>query len=105
MTTDSTAFLREVLLSFQRALWDEVTPELRGIAIKLLHPLIEARFIYEAVGDFEQEITAEVGTYVLADFLPPVDIRFTAVASPPNEKRELEAGERWVYRRREQEAS
>ena len=101
MTTDPRSFLTEVLLSFQRALWDMVTPTLRAIAIKPSYPLIEARFIYEAVGDDEQEITDEVGTYVVADFLPPVDVRFTAVALPGEAERELEAGERWVFRRRE----
>lgn len=63
--------------------------------------MIEARFIYEAVGEHEREITAEVETYVVADFLPPVDVRFTAVALASHEARELEAQERWVYRRRE----
>ncbi|WPF82518.1 hypothetical protein SANBI_000123 [Sanguibacter sp. 4.1] len=103
MTTDPNSFLIEVLLSFQRALWDMVTPTLRAIAVKPSYPLIEARFIYEVVSDEEQEIVDEVGAYVIADFLPPVDIRFTAVALPGEVERELESGERWVYRRREGE--
>ena len=104
MTTDPDSFLIEVLLSFQRALWDMVTPTLRAIAVKPSYPLIEARFIYEVVGYEEQEIADEVGAYVIADFLPPVDLRSTAVALPGERERYLESGERWVYRRREDEA-
>ncbi|MFD3406665.1 hypothetical protein ACFWUU_38625 [Kribbella sp. NPDC058693] len=101
MTTDPAAFRTEVLLSFQRALWDLVTPNLRAVAVRPAYPLIEARFIYEAVGEEEHLLVSEVGTYVIADFVPPVDIRFDAVAVPPAQARELLAGEEWVYRRRE----
>ncbi|TDO55122.1 hypothetical protein EV651_11586 [Kribbella sp. VKM Ac-2571] len=103
MTTDSAAFRIEVLLSFQRALWDLVTPNLRAIAVRPTHPFIEARFIYETVDQEEHLLTSEVGSYVIADFVPPVDIRFDAVAVPPSQSRELLAGEEWVYRRREDE--
>jgi hypothetical protein len=103
VTTDSAGFRTEVLLSFQRALWDLVTPTLRAVAVRPSYPLIEARFIYEAVGDEERLIAAEVESYVVADFLPPVDVRFTAVALPPGAEREIESDEEWVYRRREGE--
>jgi hypothetical protein len=65
--------------------------------------MAEARLMYEAVGDEERQLTAEVEAYVVADFLPPVDVRFAAVEVPPGAQRELEAGEEWVYRRREGE--
>lgn len=39
------SFHGEVLLSFQRALWDMVTPSLRAVAVRSAYPLIEARFI------------------------------------------------------------
>lgn len=94
-------FRREVFLSFQRALWDMVTPSLRGIAVRPEYPVIRGRFIYEAVGPEEDEIVAEVGTYVVADFLPPVYPDFVAVAVPPSEPRNLEPEEHWVYLRRE----
>ncbi|WP_370246879.1 hypothetical protein [Nocardioides sp.] len=103
MTTDPAAFRTEVLLSLQRALWDLVTPELRAVAVRPSYPLIEARLLYEAVGDEERQLAVEVESYVVADFLPPVDVRFTAVDIPPSAQRELEAGEEWVYRRREGE--
>ncbi|TDW79353.1 hypothetical protein [Kribbella sp. VKM Ac-2566] len=103
MTTDSAAFRIEVLLSFQRALWDLVTPGLRAVAVSPTYPLIEARFIYEAVGDDERLLAAEAEAYVVADFAPPVDVRFEAVVVPGFQSRELLAGEEWVYRRREDE--
>lgn len=37
---------------------------------------------------------AEVEAYVVADFNPPVDVRFAAVAVPPSAARELASGER-----------
>lgn len=101
MSSDAVSFRVEVLLSFQRALWDMVTPALRGIAVKPASPLIEARFIYEGVTEEEQLLAAEVEAYVVADFLPPVDVRFVAVAAPSGTPRALEAGEEWVYLRRE----
>lgn len=103
MAAAAVAFRIEVLLSFQRALWDLVTPNLRGLAVRPTWPLIEARFIYEAVSQEEHLLAAEAGAYVIADFVPPVDVRFDAVAVPPDQPRELLAGEEWVYRRREEE--
>ncbi len=103
MTTDPAAFRIEVLLSFQRALWDLVTPHLRGVAVRPAYPLIEARFLYDVVGDDEGLLAAEAETYVVADFAPPVDVRFEAVALPSGQSRELLPGEEWVFRRREDE--
>ena len=77
---DSAAFRIEVLLSFQRAVWDLVTPNLRAVAARSTSPLIEARFMYVLVGQEERLLVSEVGAYVAADFVPPVDICFDAVA-------------------------
>lgn len=95
MTTDPATFRIEVLLCFQRALWDMVTPALRAVAVRLAYSLIEARFIYEAVGERERMIADDVEGYVVADFIPPVNVRFVAVAVPPSAARELESGEEW----------
>ncbi|HEY3556064.1 MAG TPA: hypothetical protein VGL05_01300 [Kribbella sp.] len=103
MTIDSASFRIDVLLSFQRGLWDLVTPTLRAVAVSPTYPLIEARFIYEALSGDERLIAAEAEAYVVADFSPPVDVRFEAVALPPDQPRELLSGEEWVYRRREDE--
>ena len=99
---DTRDFRIQVLLSFQRALWDMVTPPLRGVAIRLTEPLIEARFIYEhEPTEDEVQIVAEVETYVIADFTPPTNVRFKAVGASPPVPRELVTGEEWVYLRRE----
>ncbi|WP_327636080.1 hypothetical protein OHB24_39570 [Kribbella sp. NBC_00482] len=103
MTPDFAAFRIDVLLSSQRALWDLVTPKLRAVAVRPTYPRIEARFMYESVGQVEHLLVSEVGAYVVADFVSPVDIRFDAVAVPASQSRELLAGEEWVYRRRENE--
>jgi hypothetical protein len=91
----------EVLLSFQRALWDMVTPGLRGVAVTPAFPVIRARFLYAALDDDEDQIVAEVETYVVADFVPPVDVQFEAVAVPTHKTRDLLPGEEWVYLRQE----
>jgi hypothetical protein len=94
-------FRVEVLLSFQRALWDQVTPDLRAVAIHLPYPLIRARFLYEVVGTDQEMIVAEVAAYVIADFVPPVDVDFSASGVPVGSPRVLEPNEEWLYRRRE----
>ena len=102
MTSDPNAFIKEIMLAFQQALWDMVTPTLRAITVRPSYPLIEARFIYEAVGEEEQEIASDLEAYVAAHFRDPVIVDFTAVALPPDEVRELKRDELWIYRRREE---
>ena len=80
-----------------------VTPSLRAVAVRIEYPLIEARFLYTAVRKHERLIVADVETYVVADFVSPVDVRFVAIAVPAGEERALLSGEVWVYRRREAE--
>ncbi len=101
MTTDPREFRVEVLLSFQRALWDMVTPSLRGVAVRPAFPDIQARFLYERVSDVDREVVSEVEAYVAADFLPPVMVEFEAVALPIECSRDLQEGEVWTYLRRE----
>jgi hypothetical protein len=96
-------FRVEVLLSLQRALWDMVTPSLRGVAMRLEYPLIEVRLLFETVGDGERMIASEVGANLVADFVPPVDVYSTAVAVPVGTARGLTGDEEWVYLRREDE--
>lgn len=95
------SFSVEVILSLQRALWDLVTPRLRGIAIRVDHPVIHGRFIYEKVTRREIEIVSEVEAYVSADFLPPIYPEFRAIAIPKRTRRTLEDGEFWTYLRAE----
>lgn len=97
-------FRVHVLLSFQRALWEMVTPELRGVAVTPSGPVIEARFIYEGEPtNDEEQIVAEVETYVAADFGPEIGVRFVATSLPSSMTRFLDTGEEWVYLRREGE--
>ena len=95
------AFRISVLLSLQRALWDIVTPDLRGVAVTPSSPIIRARFIYEAVNPDLLELVSEAETTVYADFLPPINVQFVGVSEPLPARRLLEAGEEWFYLRRE----
>lgn len=101
MTMSEEILETEVLLSFQRALWDMVTPSLRAIAMRIESPTIHARFMYEDVSLRELEIVSEVEAYVAADFCPPVEPAFRAVPIPIGVPRILAQGESWVYRRAE----
>lgn len=95
-------FRVQVLLSMQRALWDMVTPTLRGVAVSVDYPSVKGRLLYENVPTSEElEINAEVETYVIADFDESVRVTFRAECVPQHEPRDLLQGEEWVYLRRE----
>lgn len=101
--SETSGFRIQVLLSFQRALWDMVTPALRGVAVKPTSPVIKARFIYDHEPSFEEsQIVAEIETYVAADFPPGVDVAFSSVGIAPPSPRDLLSGEEWVYLRQEE---
>lgn len=102
MTNDQLSFRAQVLLSMQRALWEMVTPELRGVTTEIREPHVRARFLYDAAPTAEElGIVAETESYVLADFNPDVDIKFIAEHVPAPRSRDLKPGEEWVYLRRE----
>jgi hypothetical protein len=106
MMTGELSFRVQALLSIQRALWEMVTPNLRGVAIQPEAPIIRGRFLYENdPTNKEREIVAEVEAYVLADFDESVDVSFRAEHVPPERPRDLLLGEEWVYMRREFESS
>ncbi len=99
MTTD-------VILSMNRALWEQVTGDLRGVSVShhgsLDEGSIEARFLYEGhVGDVQAECVSLAETYCIADFPPEVSVVFRAV---PNATRDLLSGEQWVFLRWEPDA-
>ena len=91
-----------VLLSMQRALWDHVTPDLRGVTVECSGELdrgahVAARFLYDGeVGDLQHECVHESEAYFLADFLPDMTSEFVAVG---NADRQLEGAEMWVFLR------
>jgi hypothetical protein len=91
-----------VLLSMQRALWEQVTPDLRGVAVAWSGELdgqaqITARFLYQAaVGEVQAECVSLTETYLLADFLEGTRTTFVAVAFA---ELDLQPNEEWVFRR------
>lgn len=93
------------MLSMLRALWEQVTGDLRGVAVAYQGSAdkgsIEARFLYAgAVGDVQSECVSLAETYCIADFPPDVSVSFRAIA---NADRELQSGEEWVFLRWEPE--
>jgi hypothetical protein len=76
------------MLSMMRALWDQVTRDLRGVAVSyqgsVEHGSIEARFLYEgAVGDVQAECASLDETHCIADFPPGVSVMFRPVPTRP----------------------
>lgn len=94
------------MLSMMRALWEQVTGDLRGVAVSYEGSMdqgsIAARFLYEGdVGHVQAECASLAETYCIADFPPEVSVRFRAI---PNANRDLLPGEQWVFLRWEPEA-
>lgn len=88
----------------QRALWEQVTPNLRGVAVALRseggRQNVEARFLYESqAGGTERECTSLAETHCIADMSPDVTVAFSVVE---HASLDLLPGEEWVYLRHEQ---
>lgn len=95
-------FRISALQSLQSALWDVVTPNLRGVAVRIEYPMIHARFLFEnEPTEDDRENVSEAETYAIADFHENIEVVFEPVEVPVSEPRELEAGEQWVYLRKE----
>lgn len=91
-----------VLLAAQRALWDLVTPNLRGVALLITPVRVEARFIFEGeVSDVDEENVSEAETELMADVPPEVEVVALAEAVSPTSPRALMPGEEWLYLRQE----
>jgi hypothetical protein len=92
-----------VLLSMQRALWEQVTPELRGVAVGWSGELdggarTIARFLYEGdLSDLHRECVSLVEAYFAADFLADMATEFVPVAHCRS--LDLLGEEEWVYLR------
>ncbi|GAB2582900.1 hypothetical protein [Microlunatus antarcticus] len=95
-------------LSLQRAMWESVTSDLRGVAIALddaERPAFRVRFLYAgAVGDLQEELVSLVETYLVSDFNEVPDSLTTSFSVIPHAARELEEGEHWFFLRWEPEA-
>src|SRR4051812_48892216 len=74
MTPVSDNLRTSVLLSFMRALWQHVLPELRGVTMRLTsepdqEPQVRSRFLYEgAVEELQQDCVWEAEGELMADF-------------------------------------
>lgn len=84
----------------QRALWEQVTPNLRAVSVDLQGgQAVTARFLYDGpIGEEERECTSLAETYCIADMPPDVRVTFHPVERAA---RDLLPGEEWVYLRRE----
>ena len=87
----------------QRALWEQVTPNLRGVAVALrteeTRQTVEARFLYEGhAGEVERECMSLAETHCIADMTPDVAVAFSVVE---NASLDLSPDEEWVYLRHE----
>ncbi|MGM1017301.1 MAG: hypothetical protein ACQEW8_07170 [Actinomycetota bacterium] len=102
MTLPPLPFSVEVLLSLQGAMLGEVLPTLRAVAVAVDYPEVRARFIYERLGQRELWITNDIETYVIADFVPPVNVECEAVELDIRTERSPLEGEVWVYQRYEE---
>ncbi len=90
------------LASVSRALWDIVTPELRGVAYAVTGTNLRVRFLYaNEMSEEEYELVSEAETESMADYLPPFEVEFVAEHVPISERREPRSDEHWVYLRRE----
>lgn len=95
-------------LSLQRAMWETVTPDLRGVAIALddaERPTFRVRLLYSgAVGDFQEELVSLVETYLVSDFSEVPDSLTASFSVVPHAARELREGEHWFFLRWEPQA-
>lgn len=95
-----------VMMSILRALWGQVTSDLRGVAVSFAgspdNGEVKARFLYEGeVGDLQSDCVSEAETYCMADFPTEVSVDFRPV---PDADRELLPDEQWVFLRWEPES-
>lgn len=93
-----------VLLSMQRALWDMVTPKLRGVSVGWIESetTVSVSFLYDCeVDDDLCGIVSEVETSFIADF-DSVNTEFVALEHRVPLPRELESHLWWAYLRREE---
>ena len=103
METDLRA---EVLLSVSRALWGQVTPELRGVACRWTgnsaqDAAVQVKFIYErSPSELEIELVSEAESELWADF-PDGHVECSVLPYQGLLSRVLEQDEEWVYLRYE----
>ena len=95
------SFFSSFRLSLQRALWAEIPPNLRAIAVGGRGGVGRARFIFDDVpGEDEEELVSLLETEVIADLEVGISFDFRAV--PDVRGLAFEDGETWwAYVRRD----
>ena len=96
----------DALFSVNRALWERVTPDLRGVAYTLTDESLTVRFMYaDEPSDATRELVSEAETESMADWLPPFQVSFHVEHLPVPEQLTIGTEERWVYLRYEDPAN
>ena len=91
-----------VILSVTGALLGEVTPQLRGVSVRVDGEAITGRFIFDTELDDDMRELARVAEgEVVADYWDIATVAFSAEYLPTNEAPTLGAAEHWVFLRRE----
>lgn len=102
MTGVEVGSLEHLQLSIQRALLNEVTPDLRGVAVEVSADKVSARFIYEsALSDAIRERVEDIETEVVADYSGLTPVEVIPESLPVTSQRQLHEGEHWAYLRHE----
>lgn len=102
LETKNVAYL---LASMQRALLNEVTPDLRGVAVSVGEDEIRGRLIFDTVlTDQSRERVSDVETEIVADYSGSVPVNLVAQHLPVEHPRFLEVGEYWAFLRYEEVA-
>ena len=92
------SFRTEVLLSVQRALWGNVTPHMRAIAVGWEGGVVRARFLLDREPREEDlEIISDVEGYVIADFPTRTPMAFTAQYDVDKPLKHLPGEGWWAY--------
>lgn len=100
--TEDTALRRSVLLSIQRAMTQEIGPDLRAIFCSWSASEINIRAIYDGeISAQDLESLNLIATEALADFGPPMEIRARPIRVDAPRHITAEPTETCVYMRRE----
>lgn len=91
-----------LLASMQRALLNEVTPDLRGVAVRVGEDGVACRFVFEsAITDEARERIDDIETEVIADYSGLTPVRCIGEHVPVDQPRSLHPGELWAFLRHE----
>lgn len=91
-----------LLASMQRALLNEVTPDLRGVAVRLDQDGVNCRFLFESeiTGDMRERVD-DIETEVIADYSGLTPVRCVGERLAVDQPRSLHPGEFWAFLRYE----